>query len=60
MKLNGPGRYRSDRENFLAVGEAFWPAPGFREKTFDISGVFISASAVPHCGEDRGERKKFL
>ena len=47
------------RKKFLAVGKAcvaiFWPAPGFKGRTFvhsgfSTKGALISASVVPHCG----------
>ena len=48
------------RKKFLAAGKAgmviFWPAPGFKMRTFwqlwvlSRGGTLISAFALPHCG----------
>ena len=59
MKLNEPGRQKSEKQLFLAVGKAclaiFIPTPDLKDGTFDSSGfspegIPISAFALPRPG----------
>ena len=40
MKLNEPGKQKLERQKFIAVQDShkaiFWPASGFKDKTFDF------------------------